>query len=154
MITRVLAWLPALAWACLIWGFGSDGFSEPATSRILDPLLAWLLPGLSDETRALWVWSIRRLAHPIEYGVLGVLCLHGVRLSWPGAAGREARRALVPVLAIALADETRQALSSIRTGSLLDAFFDVAGAALALAALVWIERRLGVRLAGRRRARD
>ena len=42
------AWGPVGLWVLLIFGLSSDSFSATSTSGMLDPLLRWLLPGLSD----------------------------------------------------------------------------------------------------------
>ncbi len=143
------AWIPALAWGALIWALGGDGFSQPETSRILDPLIAWLFPDLPETTRAALVAGVRKLAHPVEYGVLALLSLRGVRLTYTGAQTRGVGLALLPALALAAADELRQSLSAVRTGAALDVGLDLAGAALALGTLVLLERACGARLVGR-----
>jgi VanZ family protein len=142
-------WTPALAWAGLIWALGGDDFSAPETSRILDPLLTWLFPDLSDATRTSWVALIRKSAHPIEYAVLALLSLHGVRRSTGATALRSFGLALLPALALASADEFRQSLSSVRTGATLDVALDLAGAAFGLLCLFGMERLIRTRIVGR-----
>ena len=39
-------WAPLLAWAGIVWQLGGDSFSATQTSRVLGPLIDWLLPGL------------------------------------------------------------------------------------------------------------
>ncbi len=127
----------ALAWASLIWVLGSSDFSAAETSRILGPLLEWLLPDASPEERAGWVAAIRKLAHPIEYGVFAVLALRYVDVRQRLRYGRapvvlSCVTALAFSTLLAVLDERRQATLADRTGSAFDVGLDVAGAAIAI----------------------
>jgi VanZ family protein len=145
-----VAWLPALCWSGLIWMLGTDGFSAPETSRILDPLLAWLFPGLDAVDRTFWVGLIRKTAHPSEYGILALLSLYGVRHMAPRPTPHALALALLPAALVASADELRQSLSAVRTGAAFDVGLDLTGAALALGLALLAERALGRRLIARR----
>jgi len=139
----VLAWLPALGWAGLIWILGTDDFSAIRTSSVLGPLVAWLLPDVDPATRFRIVMGLRKLAHPTVYGVLAGLSWHGAGPTV--GAGRVAARAalaLVPVALLASADEWRQTGSRVRTGAASDVLLDMAGAlAVVAAATAWTRWR-------------
>ena len=121
--------MPALVWAAVIWQLGGDGWNAPATSRFLGPLVDWLFPMATSETREAWVAGIRKLAHPAVYGTLTALTypagLWTLRMHRPIPT---ILLALLPVFALAIADESRQAGSSLRTGSGWDVLLDGAGA--------------------------
>ncbi len=142
----IAAWWPAILWAIGIWILGSDWFSEDATSGILDPLIAWLLPDLDVEIRGLWVAGIRKLAHPGVYGFFALLCHRALNLTSAPGGSRLFIRVLGPVAGLAAADELRQALSLERTGAIQDLALDVAGGAIVLFLSTLLEARLGRRL--------
>ena len=129
LLSILLAWMPALLWAAVIWQLGGDGWSAPATSRFLGPLVDWLFPMATPETREAWVAGIRKLAHPAVYGTLTALAYPASL--WTLRVRRQIPTlilTLIPVLALASADEWRQAGSSLRTGSGWDVLLDGAGA--------------------------
>lgn len=143
MKNALSAWLPVVVCTSVIWGLGGDAFSNSDTSRILEPILRWLLPDLAPETmKTLLLW-IRKAMHPVEYAALAVLTWRATSMSWKLAPGAMAALALGGVAALAGADELRQSLSSLRTGSAYDSLLDIAGASVALLALHGAERALG-----------
>ncbi len=125
-------WLLALLWtAAVLWAGGEHG-SAAASSRFLWPLLRSLLPDASWATLIQIHIYIRKGAHVVEYGVLALLTLSALHASVRATALRLVLLALVWVLAIAMCDEARQALSTTRTGSAWDVALDVSGGILAL----------------------
>jgi VanZ family protein len=86
---------------------------------------------------------VRRSAHLVEYGVLALLAFRAWRLSLERDLLSLAVLALALVLAVASADETRQSLSSARTGSARDVVWDLSGAVLALGLLFAHQRAWG-----------
>ena len=76
---------------------------------------------------------LRKAAHAVEYGMLAILLLRalwlGTRLSRAGAVlGTLAAAGL-----LAVADEARQGVSALRTGSAWDVALDLGGGAAAIA---------------------
>jgi VanZ family protein len=124
----VLAWLPVCAYTGLIWFL---------SSRVLDVKLDSI--PFRDKG-----------VHFVEYGVLGFLMTHAVRVTWP-----RARRALSAAfwltVSLGLIDELHQAYVPGRSADTLDLATDALGALIAitlyhlLAGL--IRRRLQTRLA-------
>jgi VanZ family protein len=125
-----LWWVAVGLWIALVLGLSSERFSAESTSRLLAPLLRWILPALSAETRQLLHFLARKGAHAFEYAVLAALAYRALRES--SDPWRSAGRALLLVVAIAAVDETHQAFSAARTGSLTDVSIDVGGGATAL----------------------
>ncbi len=125
-----LWWVAVGLWIALVLGLSSERFSAESTSRLLAPLLRWILPALSAETRQLLHFLARKGAHAFEYAVLAALAYRALRES--SDPWRSAGLALALVVAVAAVDETHQAHSAARTGSLTDVSIDVGGGATAL----------------------
>jgi len=125
-----LWWVAVGLWIALVLGLSSERFSAESTSRLLAPLLRWILPALSAETQQLLHFLARKGAHAFEYAVLAALAYRALRES--SDPWRSAGRALLLVVAVAAVDETHQAFIAARTGSLTDVSIDVGGAAAAL----------------------
>jgi len=110
--SRVLsAWLPAVAWAGLIF----------TLSSIPD-----LGTGLGD-----WDLLLRKLAHAAEFAVLGVLVLRAVE---------RPALAFLLASAYAVSDEIHQIFVRGRLGSPLDVLIDVAGVAVGIALALRVRR--------------
>ena len=110
--SRVLsAWLPAVAWAGLIF----------TLSSIPD-----LGTGLGD-----WDLLLRKLAHAAEFAVLGVLVLRAVE---------RPALAFLLASAYAVSDEIHQIFVPGRLGSPLDVLIDVAGVAVGIALALRVRR--------------
>jgi VanZ family protein len=97
------AWLPVVAWACVIFGFSS-------------------IPALSS---GLGVWDtiLRKGAHMTEYAVLGALLLRALRRQ-PAA--------LAAGVAYAASDEVHQHFVRGRHASPVDVAIDTAGIAIGI----------------------
>lgn len=147
--SRFVAWTAVVAWTVVILTLSTDSFSAGETSRIVGPLLDLFFPGLDPAAKALIHGAIRKLAHFVEYAVLGGLAWHALALSPARGARRAGLLALLFGAAVACADEAGQALRSERTGSLRDAALDVAGAGFGISLCVGVssvlERRRGAR---------
>jgi hypothetical protein len=46
----LVAWIPAIVWSAVIFGLSTDTFSAAHTGSIIEPVLRWLLPSLSDDS--------------------------------------------------------------------------------------------------------
>jgi VanZ family protein len=138
---RVLVkyWLPILFWFALIFVASGDTKSSQRSSRIIDPLLRWLFPEMSEEAIGHVVLIVRKCAHLTVYGVLALLYWRAFRKpvkkdtrpwSWT-----EAHHALIGVVIYAITDELHQAFVPSRQASVMDVFIDTVGGATALLAL-------------------
>jgi len=123
----------AALWTGVILLAGSDLGSVTTTSRFLGPLLRWLFPDTAQATLDQLYFLVREAAHVTEYGVLSLLAQHALGFRWTRIAPRTAG-ALACVLLVAAVDETRQAFTPSRTGSLGDVGLDTLGGVLALGA--------------------
>ena len=138
-------WWPALAWALVISAFSSGAFSSEHTSRIIIPILRWLMPHAAPETLSELHHLIRKCAHFVEYFTLSLLVLRGIR------AGRQethlgwALVAIGIVAGYAALDEFHQSFVPGREAAVSDVLLDTAGgvAAQLVAALVhfWADVR-------------
>jgi len=131
-------WWPALVWAVVISTFSTGAFTSENTSRIIIPILHWLMPHTPMETLLVIHHIIRKCAHFTEYFILSLLILRGIR------AGRKENRLAWALLAILLVasyaslDEFHQRFVPGRTPAVGDVLIDTTGgtAAQLIAALV------------------
>lgn len=130
---KIRAWGIAVLWAAVVWVAGGDSLSAHDTSRFLGPLLDWVLPNLDAADRDLLLGLARKSAHVVEYALLAALLLRALLLSWRRTLVPASLVALCASLGLAVADEWRQGLSAVRTGSAGDVALDLAGALAAIA---------------------
>jgi VanZ family protein len=139
-------WLPVLVWMAVIYTASADSNSVQH-SRIIEPVLRWLFPGISAEALRRDVLIFRKCAHLTEYAILAVLLWRALRKprnndprpwSWstPGWC-------LVLIAAYAGSDEFHQIFVRGRQPAVHDVVIDVAGATLGLLALWAAGRRRG-----------
>ncbi|HET7711509.1 MAG TPA: VanZ family protein [Thermoanaerobaculia bacterium] len=74
---------------------------------------------------------IRKVAHLIEYGILGALLFRALRAGQSGWRLRWALAAVMLTLPVAAGDEVLQSMVIGRTGSPLDVLLDLCGAGAA-----------------------
>ncbi len=129
-------WSPLLVWMLIIFSASGDGMSFQHSSRIIGPLVHWLLPHLSDEAVHASVVFARKCAHVTEYAVLALLIWRALRRppeptvsSWRWS---EAGLALALAALYAASDEFHQAFVPSRQASVWDVLLDTAGAAFGL----------------------
>lgn len=117
---RVLKlWLPVALWAGLILYASSDSLSSTSTEGWFERTFGFPL--------GFWPHVfVRKAGHIFEFGVLGILAFRA-----SGTVGR----AVAVAFLVAVADESRQALTVTRTGSPFDVIIDTAGAFLVT--LLW-----------------
>lgn len=124
-------WLPVLVWMGVIFAFSHDAGSAERSGLFLRLLEAvWSLfgggppdPALAEALHLL----IRKVGHMVEFAVLYALSWRAFGTGW--------RAPLALCVAYAVLDEWHQTFIPNRVGSPTDVLVDVAGAALAAAAL-------------------
>jgi VanZ family protein len=115
----------------------TDAGSAEHTSRLLLPLLRWLLPSASALQLDALHGLVRKAGHVTEYAVLTFLWFRALAAGAGWAPGAAAWVALATGLGWACLDEAHQILVRSRTASLGDVALDGAGAlAAALVARV------------------
>ena len=102
--SRLTYWAPVVLWAAVIFAFSS-------------------IPELGTGL-GIWDTVLRKLAHTVEYAVLGGLILR---------ASRSAPAAVLLASAYAVTDEVHQTFVTGRHGSPVDWLIDTAGAVLGVA---------------------
>jgi len=129
-------WLPAVLWACVIFSASGDKKSVHRSSRLIEPVVRWLVPDISDE--ALWrvVLVVRKGAHLTEYAIFAMLlwwALCQVR-KWANAGWSKPHAwwAWGLATAFAMTDEFHQVFVPGRQGSFWDVLIDATGAAAGL----------------------
>jgi VanZ family protein len=137
-------WLPVVCWMALIFSGSSDVLSARNTSRFVEPLLRWLLPGAPEATIQRLHGAIRKGGHLTEYGILAALVWRARRQPRRGESRpwrwADAGFALAFAALYAAGDELHQSFVSTRTASIIDVLWDSAGALLGLA-LAWVWQR-------------
>jgi VanZ family protein len=125
----------------VMFGLSTDTFAAAHTGEVLWRVLRGLTPRVTSAQYALLHFLIRKAAHLTEYALLACLLLRAFRA---GAASawhwRWATLSLLLVAVHAVLDESYQAYTQFRTGSMADSVLDMAGGLIALA-LLWFNRR-------------
>ena len=136
-------WVCVAAWMGVIFFFSTDLFSGAQTSRIIGPILKWLVPGISDDAVAAVQLVARKVAHLAEYAILSILICRALAkragmLPLPLAA---LGQAVLIAAAYAALDEWHQSWTAERFGSALDVGIDSVGAVAGAAFFAWLSRR-------------
>ena len=140
-LTKLERWGPALLWMFVIYKASADSQSVAHSSRIIEPLVRWLMPNVTpDQLATVHLWA-RKAAHMSEYAFLSLLFLRAL------CENREQLRkgavtAWIMSTAFAATDEFHQLWIPGRDGNPRDVLIDSTGAALALFAWVSISRAL------------
>jgi len=138
----VMAWLPALCWAVVIFSLSMDAFSADHTGRILRPILFWLMPHLSEQGFETIHFFVRKTAHFTEYFIFCLLLYRGIRGGQRGWRWSSALAALFIAAGYSALDEIHQASVASRTESPYDSLLDSIGASFAVVALfLWLRLR-------------
>jgi VanZ family protein len=114
-------WMPTIVWVIALFVLSSSLFSAVNTSRMIEPVLRFLLPGASAATISLLHGLIRKAAHFTNYGILFWLLIRGPMAGRPYTA-------LALCVCYAFLDEGHQILVPGRTPSLYDVALDSSGA--------------------------
>ena len=118
-------------WAGLTAFFSTDLFSGENTSRFILPVLQWLFPGANIVELLRMHYYIRKGAHVLEYFVLSILVLRGIRGSRSGWRWSWGATAVLMAAGWAALDELHQAFVPSRGPSIYDVMIDVCGAVAA-----------------------
>jgi len=135
-------WLPILLWMSFIFWMSTGTFSSQNTSLIIEPLLGFLIPSLSQKEVEMIHGAIRKAGHVTEYFVLGILLFRAFRNSSDKEQGLQwAFYSLLIIIGYAAGDEFHQSFVSTRTASSFDVCLDISGGLLAQAVnILWYRR--------------
>ena len=122
MLRFLKSWLPVILWSALILSAANDEFSNANTQGWLGRIFGPAPPVLNA--------IVRKGGHIVGYAILGLL-------AW--RAHRTLLVAMLIVVAIAVTDESMQAMTLTRGGSAYDVMLDTCAALLAL--MLVISRR-------------
>jgi len=134
-------WLPVLLWMVLIFTASSDAHSYEHSSRIVEPLLHWLFPKMSQANVETIHHVLRKCCHLTEYAIFALLLWRALHVSnynlpawsWPKVGGT-----LLLVFLYAATDEFHQRFVPTRTPLVSDVFIDTAGGAIGLLSLWFV----------------
>ena len=136
-------WLPVLVWMAVIFSASSDSHSSERTSLIVEPLLHWLFPSMSQANVEAIHHLIRKCGHLTEYAILALLvwrALHATKSSLPAWSWPKVGGTLLIVFLYAVTDEFHQIFVPTRTPQITDVLIDVCGGAIGLLALLLFRR--------------
>jgi VanZ family protein len=123
----------------LIFGFSTDVGSSHRTSRIIGPVLRWLIPDISDEAVERVQMAARKGGHLTEYAILAGLAWRALRQPRKGDTRpwntRHALAALLIAILFAATDEWHQSTVPTRHGQISDVILDALGATAGLAVI-------------------
>ncbi len=124
-------WLPIILFACFIFWMSTETFSSDHTYSVARAIMNFLAPGLSGEQVGLIHGFGRKLAHVVEYLILGFLLFRAFRgrsrIWWNW---RWFFLTSIVVLLWGASDEFHQSFISTRTASIRDVGVDAAGGIL------------------------
>jgi VanZ family protein len=124
-------WWPAILWAILIASFSTETFTSENTSRVIIPVLRWLLPHAMPETLSLIHHVIRKSGHFTEYFILSLLLLRALRAESRDFGLRWALIVILIVAGYAALDEFHQSFVPGRGAAVTDVMLDTSGGAAA-----------------------
>jgi VanZ family protein len=138
-------WWPAIAWAIVISTFSTGVFTAEHTSRIIIPILKWLLPHATPARLFHIHHVIRKCGHFTEYFILSLLILRGLLAGRKEFALRWALIVILIVAGYAALDEFHQMFVPGRTAAVADVLLDTTGGAAAQAIVALLVLWGGVR---------
>ena len=125
----------------LIFSASADSHSYEHSSFLVEPLLHWLFPQMSqanvDEIHHL----IRKCGHLTEYAILALLLWRAISQATNLLAWQRARRTLLIVCLYAATDEFHQSFVPTRTSLVSDVFIDTTGGVIGLLVLWFFSHR-------------
>jgi VanZ family protein len=129
---HTVAWLVVILWCGFIHWMSSNAFSAQNTSTILEPLLRFLMPSISEAKIQVVHFVVRKMAHLTEYFIAGTLLFRAFRdESGNERVWRWACYSILIVVLIALSDEFHQSFLASRTASMKDVGIDTLGGIIA-----------------------
>jgi VanZ family protein len=126
-VSLLRRWWLALAWAIVISIFSTSAFTSDNTSRIIIPILHWLMPHAPTATLFEIHHVIRKCGHFVEYFILSLLVLRAIRAGRRDLQIMWALAAIAIVACYASLDEFHQTFVPGRTPAVADVLLDTIG---------------------------
>ncbi len=124
----------------VIFSASNDSGSFKRSSRIIEPIMRWLFPHITNAALDWTILIVRKGAHLTEFAIMGLLLLRALRSQSGGSIKlwqwRQACLALLLVVLYAATDEFHQMFVPNRQASVIDVLIDSTGAAIGLI-LAW-----------------
>jgi len=114
-------WILVIAWSFILFALSTSVFSAANTASIIEPVLRWMFPTLSNMRIDILHNLIRKLAHFTNYAILFWVMIRRPMAGRPYAA-------LGLCVLYAMTDEFHQIFSGARGPSLYDVALDSSGA--------------------------
>jgi VanZ family protein len=141
---RLARWVPVFCWMTVIFLASTDALSAARTGSFITPLLLRLFPHISPWALDWIHLGIRKTAHLVEYGILGLLLWRAIpeRRTNPEVADwSRAGVALLVATFYGATDEYHQSFVPSRGPSVHDVMIDSCGAAIVLTLICLANRR-------------
>ncbi|TSA14254.1 hypothetical protein D4R75_16050, partial [bacterium] len=114
-------WFPVVLWMGFIFLMSTDRFAAHNTSLILDRIIRFLTPSISNRQLEVVNMILPKSAHVTEYFISGLLLFRAFRSgSFESRALRWATLSLLVIIFIAAGDEYHQSFVASRTASVVD----------------------------------
>lgn len=141
-VHRVLRYGPLLIWMVFISFASTAEFSSLHTSKVIRPLILWLLPNLTEVQLTNIHFGIRKLGHFAEFGLLAYLASRAfVTSSFAFIRRRWFLLGALLVVIYSLLDEFHQSLVPSRSASIYDSIIDMIGGFTVLLVFASWDRR-------------
>ncbi|MDQ3908129.1 MAG: VanZ family protein, partial [Acidobacteriota bacterium] len=119
--SRLWRYAPLAAWLAFVLFNSMGAMSASNTALVIEPVVRWLFPRVSDAGVESIHFFIRKCAHFTEYAVLALLAARAFRPSSKDFLRRHwLVAALLLVVCVSLADEFNQSFNPARTGTIKD----------------------------------
>lgn len=128
MNKTVKYWIPVVLWMSVTLTLSTGLFSGDNTSRIITPILKFLIPSISPHQIQLLHLIIRKSAHITEYFIMSLLLFRAFRRnSTEKHLWRWVLSSVLVFTLFAVSDEIHQSIVVTRTASIIDVLIDVLG---------------------------
>ena len=135
-------WLPVVLWLGFIFLMSTTTFSAANTSSVIESILRFFRPSLTNREVITLHAIIRKLAHCVEYFISGLLFFRAFKNTYAQQTMRQwILFSFVAIIMVASSDEYHQSFLPSRTSSAIDVMIDAFGGILALCTNVLWERK-------------
>ena len=134
------AWLPVAFWLCVIAFESTDMMSSEHTGHWLYAFIRSIFGPVNPQYFEIFHFFLRKAGHFVGYGILSLLCLRALRMTFVSTLLRFSAAAIAFTAAVASLDEWHQSFIPSRTGTAHDVLLDTFAAICAQVAVALILR--------------